>query len=104
MTTVREILIATRDQGVNARRADGAIVDEKNPEACCFCTVGGLHKVAGPHVTLRSQCYEELRDTASKLFPRDPRGYKLDPIDVNDDLGHDQVIQMFDATIERLPA
>lgn len=114
MTTIREALIATRDllsdparwtRGAVAKRADGQIVDITDPEACRFCTVGGLNKVAGDTECLFDECYSELQKTSAAMYPSETdHGEPTDPIDVNDNIGHEAVIRMLDLTIERLPA
>jgi hypothetical protein len=114
MTTIREALIATREllsdpmrwtRGAVAKRADGQIVDIHDPEACRFCTVGGLNKVTGNEGSLFDECYGALQVTSAAMFPSEAdHGEPTDPIDVNDGRGHADVIRMFDLTIERFPA
>lgn len=84
-------------QGVNAKDAAGNVTLPNSNGAHCFCALGALMKaqntsdVFNYHV---SEVYEELRQQCGGV----------DPIVWNDVPGrrHDEVLALFDRTIERL--
>jgi len=103
MTTV-EILEAARDlianparwtQGDFARDEGGVGVNADNGDAVCWCAVGGVRKVAESI----GELYEPniLLDRASgELYPES----ESNVVWVNDRLGHDAVLRVYDRAIE----
>jgi hypothetical protein len=79
-----------------ARRAlSGYSVDIHSPSAKCFCALGALARVRGPNNggIFEGPAYPNLSAAARQLFNRSI------PY-VNDHLGHDAVLKMFDKAIE----
>lgn len=109
MTTTREFLEAIHGvlidpdnwcTGVTSRNADGVPSFLEDPRTCKWCLYGAL-LIAEAELPNARQSREEAEDvllcTAESLF--DGCHY----IDVNDHLGHQAVIKLLEAAIEKAP-
>lgn len=77
-------------QGDFAKLADGRGATSYDPDAVCWCAIGAVRAEAG----LRDEVVERyLVDAAQNHFSR------RSPAMVNDCIGHDAVLQMYDAAI-----
>lgn len=82
-----------------ARDKKGEAVSPHSSSAVCFCSVGALHKVGGPHTDLdpKYDAVEFLTQAALELHPRCENIVKL-----NDDknISHDQILAVWDRALE----
>lgn len=87
--------------GVFARDKNGCTVSPVDPTASCFCSLGALCKVGNwipEKVGVGSTYYviaDELSTTARSL------GYNS-LVQLNNNASHEEVLKMFDLTIQRL--
>lgn len=69
-----------------AENVNGGIVDPCSSNACRWCAIGAITKVANGNETLKSILYERLNDACKRLFD----GKSI--ITVNDRLGYDEIL------------
>lgn len=103
--TVLEALRAARnliaDQskwttGQSARNASGQPVIANDPGAVCWCSIGALSHV----VVHNSQLFHLATDELERVAHDISGGYSI--VHVNDYLGHDAALNMFDRAIAQL--
>lgn len=94
-------------EGALARKSDGTEIGWHDPEACCFCGEGAVMKACdvprsfqGPNYLLYRKAmdflqYEGVQERAG--FP----SWQVPTI--NDDLGHEALLKLFDKGIELAP-
>lgn len=82
-------------------RPGGAAVASVDPRATCWCAIGALSKVCetgdglgdGYEKTLSFKAREALEVACRNIFG------KNEPVDVNDQMGHDAVLKAYDAAV-----
>lgn len=98
----RELILKEENwtQEAFARDAQDYVVHTIQPEACKFCALGALRKVAkytGPDDSANTFRYDQLREKlAAGSFEVDHLG---GIVHVNDTLGHEATITMYDKAI-----
>jgi hypothetical protein len=99
-------------QGTYAQKQDAVngyryACDVEDPRASCFCSLGALRRILGDEVDHRDAFGLEghwLASAARELFPLKAEKHAsfislaIIP-DVNDNIGHEGVLQMFDRAI-----
>lgn len=94
----KERLIAARElisdpakwtTGYYARTANGQCTNSENPDAVCWCAFGALWKVSNS----RSNSANLLETAANHLFHEDV-------VTVNDVMGHEAILKVYDLAIE----
>ncbi len=114
----RSLIAAGFAQDSYAKDGDGCDVDAMNDAASCFCTLGALARVEGfntwgPHERGPSDMYldsEAVREITQTLVDLggDVRGVEREENRVivvphyNDSATQEQILQVFDITINRL--
>lgn len=77
-----------------ARDKNGDITSPNYDDAVCFCSLGAVRRAARELGQSSWDAQTRLESVAKKLF----HGYTV--VDVNDAMGHDSVIAMFDEAIK----
>jgi hypothetical protein len=95
-------------EGTFARKSDGIETGWLDPEACCFCAEGAIMKAC--EVTFQSPnrmnytAYREAMDFLQYNHVQKQAGLPTEMVPaINDDLGHEAVIKLFDKGIELAP-
>jgi len=83
-------------QGSRARDKAGNNVCTFDKAAVCFCTVGAIEKVAGPRNSM-DRAHADARGYLSRVANAE---FYRSPISVNDEIGHDFTLLMFEKAIE----
>ncbi len=79
-------------QGEYARNAKGRKVSPTGKAGTCFCVAGALRRVT-------RKSYEQSAKEWLIVWRASERLFKRGPYQVNDDLGHEAVMQVLDAAI-----
>lgn len=100
---IKETLTAARDlisdpknwtQKDAARTSNGMFCSADNPKATCWCAWGALDHVSDYNSIINEKAAQALRNAAYKLFST----YNV-AVDVNDRLGHEAVIKVYNQAI-----
>ena len=82
-------------QGAMATDKDGYSVRPETPKAVCFCSIGAIRRVAPLKYDAAPR--EMARSLLSRAAHQE---FGVNPVCVNDDLGHDIALLMFEKAIE----
>jgi hypothetical protein len=94
-------------EGALARKSDGTEIGWLDPEACCFCGEGAIMKACEASFNGESTNYRAYR--AAMEFLQLGNVQELAGLPphmvptINDDLGHEAVLKLFDKGIELAP-
>lgn len=103
--TIKEVLIQARKkiedpknwcQVYAALNRAGIPVAPEEPTACHFCAYGAISSVAGlKNIKLKRETVSILRNAAQSVF-------KVGIITVNDGMGHEAILKVFDKAIKSI--
>lgn len=113
LTAARELIVDPKNwtRNVYARTVDLRIVLPTHGTAVCFCSLGALYRVnqASPQRISDTGLFEMVPGRSTLVLAAEKLARSLDPnmvidvhgpADVNDILGHEHAIKMYDMAIE----